>query len=84
MDIFIIVSYLKYKYSEVYIKIKLNTRFNVSVQLIENIVEYNSICIITHKLNEFMKYVLYIIYYMVTPNLEITLFLIFDKQSTLL
>src|SRR6185369_15317362 len=67
-------TYIKYKYIEINDKIQMSLKRGKHLLLKEAMAEHNVITKMVVKINEFYKFVLFDIYYIMTPGFELLLY----------
>ena len=80
--IFVICLYLKFRFREITEEIKRHLNYRNSMLLIKTFKSHQDAAKLTSELNEFLKYVIFILYYFGTPGLEILAYLSHERNTT--
>ena len=76
--------FLKYKFTEIHELIERSVKTGDKRLLMNSIHLHNSVEVLTHSLNKYFKYLIFIVYYITTPTLELVCYVSHEESTAFL
>ena len=80
---FITALFLNYKFKEINELIERSVRIRDKDLLIKSIIIHNSVAVLTHRLNKYLNVLVFIVYYIGTPALQLQFYVSHEKSTVL-